>query len=36
VPAEIEIRQRKQKLRIRNPDLKDEMIDKLVNGAQGM
>jgi hypothetical protein len=36
VPAEIEIRQKKQKLRIRNPDLKDEMIDKLVNGAQGM
>jgi len=36
VPAEIETRQKKQKLRIRNPDLKDEMIEKLVNGAHGM
>jgi hypothetical protein len=36
VPAEIEIRQRRQKLRINNPDLVDEMIDKLVDGAQGM
>lgn len=36
VPAEIEIRQKRQKLRIRNPDLKDEMIDKLVDGAEGM
>lgn len=36
VPAEIETRRKKQKLRIRNPDLKDEMIEKLVNGAHGM
>jgi hypothetical protein len=36
VPAEIDIRQKRHKLRIRNPGLKDEMIDKLVNGAHGM
>jgi hypothetical protein len=36
VPAEIETRQKKQTLRIRNPELKDEMIEKLVNGARGM
>lgn len=36
VPAEIELRMRKQKLRISNPDLKDEIIEKLVDGAKGM
>jgi hypothetical protein len=36
VPAEIETRREKNRLRIRNLRLVDEMIDKLVDGAQGM
>jgi hypothetical protein len=36
VPAEIAIRRANGKLRVRNMNLVDEMIDKLVDGAQGM
>ncbi|KAM0718511.1 hypothetical protein Q7P37_005581 [Cladosporium fusiforme] len=36
VPAQIEERVRLRKLRIRNPDTKDEIVEKLVNGADGM
>lgn len=36
VPAEIGIRQKRKRLRIQDPDLKDEMIDRLVDGARGM
>jgi hypothetical protein len=36
VPAEIEKRTRLRKLRIQDPDVKDEIVEKLVNGADGM
>ncbi|KAK5121612.1 hypothetical protein LTR85_004784 [Meristemomyces frigidus] len=36
VPTQIEERSRKLKLRIRNVDVKDRIIEKLVNGADGM
>lgn len=36
VPAQIEKRTRLRKLRIQDPDVKDEIVEKLVNGAEGM
>lgn len=36
VPAQIEARTRLRKLRIKDPNVKDEIIEKLVNGADGM
>lgn len=36
VSAEIEQRTRTRKLRIRSPDLKEKILDRLVNGADGM
>lgn len=36
VPAEIESRSRFRKLRIKDPSVKDEIIETLVNGADGM
>ena len=36
VGAEIESRIRKNKLRIKDPDLKEHIIQQLVNGAEGM
>ena len=36
VPAQIEARTRLRKLRIKDPNVKDEIIETLVNGADGM
>jgi hypothetical protein len=36
VPAQIEARTRLRKLRIRNPSVKDKIIEALVNEADGM
>ena len=36
VPAQIELRTRLRKLRIKDPNVKDEIIDTLVNDADGM
>lgn len=36
VPAQMEERARLQRLRIKNADVKDEIVEKLVNGADGM
>jgi hypothetical protein len=36
VPAQIEARTRLRKLRIKDPDVKDQIIETLVNGADGM
>jgi hypothetical protein len=36
VPAQIERRVRLGKLRIRSSDVKDEIVERLVNGADGM
>lgn len=36
VPAQIEKLIRKHRLRIKNPDIKGEIVEKLVNGADGM
>lgn len=36
VPAQIEERTRLRKLRIRDPNVKDEIVERLVNGADGM
>lgn len=36
VPAQIERRVKLGKLRIRNSDVKDEIVERLVNGADGM
>lgn len=36
VASEMENRTRKKALRVRNPDLKKEIMDRLIDGAQGM
>ena len=36
VPAQIEARSRLRKLRIKDPNVKDEIMETLVNGADGM
>jgi predicted LPLAT superfamily acyltransferase len=36
VASEIENRTRKKVLRMRNPELKKEIMDRLIDGAQGM
>lgn len=36
VPAQIELRTRLRKLRIKDPNVKDQIIETLVNGADGM
>jgi hypothetical protein len=36
VASEIENRTRKKTLRMRNPELKKEIMDRLIDGAQGM
>ena len=36
VAAEIESRSRKKALRIRDPELKKEIMDRLIEGAEGM
>lgn len=36
VPAQIELRSRLRRLRVKNPNVKDEIVETLVNGADGM